>query len=123
MGAEQKLPDDLLKMATLRGKEYAWTPENVPHVIASSKELGLAVLGGQLQFRVPDGTCELYWIDFEADDKQGSESWAQFVQRAAQQCQQRFSDTIEKHDLLREGLESFRFLRKQLVNLVAEFAD
>ena len=90
MNSEQKLPDDILNMATIRGNEYAWPPENVLQVISTAKELNLATLGGQFQFRVPEGTCELYWIDFGSNNKKKTETWKQYVDRSAQECQQTF---------------------------------
>lgn len=115
MDVEQKLPLELLNKATLRDNKYAWIPEDIPSVIEAASELNLAVLAVQLQFRLPEKTCELYWRTFVSKDKQPIETWEQYVQRAAQECLQLFLE-IMKYDLLQEGLESFRYLREQYQN-------
>ena len=56
---ELRLPHDLLQRASLRGSEYAWPIEDIPKVIEAARQANLASIGGQLQFRLPDGgTCE-----------------------------------------------------------------
>lgn len=53
-----ELPSELTVGADLRGREYAWLPQDVPAVITRAQELGYGCLGGQFQFRLPGATCE-----------------------------------------------------------------
>ena len=63
---ESRLPLDVLQRASLRGNEYAWPIEDIPKVIEAARQANLASIGGQLQFRLPDGgTCECYWIEVD----------------------------------------------------------
>jgi hypothetical protein len=43
----------------------------------------LEAKGGQAQFRLPDGTCELYWIDLAPSGRTLGEPWNQWVDRSA----------------------------------------
>ncbi|RIJ31292.1 hypothetical protein [Henriciella algicola] len=63
--AEQSLPKAILEKSSLRGLEYAWHPDDIPEVIEAARVAGLKSLGGQLQFRLPDATCEIYWIEVD----------------------------------------------------------
>ena len=61
---EQALPSKLVGRASLRGREHAWSLDDIPNVIEAAREAQLISIGGQLQFRLPDGgTCECYWIE------------------------------------------------------------
>lgn len=62
---EAILPPDIRALGDLRGNEYAWRRADLPRVFDAAKLAGLANLGGQVQFRLPDGTCELYWQNFD----------------------------------------------------------
>lgn len=62
---EALLPEVILRKATRRGNEYAWHPTDIPEVIEAARQAGLVNLGGQLQFRLPGATCEIYYIEVE----------------------------------------------------------
>ena len=63
---ERRLPKELLERASLRGKEYAWRIADIPEVIEAARRAGLVNVGGQLQFRFPDGkTRECYWVEVD----------------------------------------------------------
>ena len=63
--SEAHLPEVILRKATGRGNEYAWHPDDIPEVIETARQAGLVNLGGQLQFRLPGATCEIYYIEVE----------------------------------------------------------
>jgi len=65
MLAVQRLPPDVLSKASLRGNEYAWPVDEIPSVIEAAHYAGLVNIGGQLQFRAPEGTCECYWVEVD----------------------------------------------------------
>jgi len=56
---ELRLPRDFLRRAVVRCTECAWPIADIPKVIDAARQANLASVGGQLQFRLPDGgTCE-----------------------------------------------------------------
>jgi hypothetical protein len=63
---ELTLPPELLNRASLRANEYAWRIEDIPAVIEAARRADLVSIGGQLQFRLPDGgTCECYAVEVD----------------------------------------------------------
>ena len=78
----KKLPDEILKRASLRGKEYAWPLDDIPHVIRACEAADLVNVGGQLQFRIPDGgTCECHWVEVDTMKQVVSRSLSTFSSR------------------------------------------
>jgi hypothetical protein len=104
LDAEDLLPPALLAKATRRGNELAWPLEVVPEVIAAGCVCGLATLGGQIQFRVPDGTCELYWLNANSSPRGQDESWSEYVVRSAVEVGTGFAGLPSGDDMLEEGL-------------------
>jgi hypothetical protein len=105
--SEEKLPQEILNRATLRGKEYAWRPVDIPDVIEASRLLGLKSLGGQLQFRLPDGgTCECYWVDVTVETP-AMASWSEEVDAAAETALAAFEQLQSDYDFIDEGRKSF----------------
>lgn len=82
---ERFLPPEILQRATLRGNEYAWSLKDVPDVIAAARSCGLATLGGNIQFRIPEGTCDLYWLTVESSSRSEGEAWPTYVVRSAEE--------------------------------------
>jgi hypothetical protein len=80
---EASLPLAVMDKASLRGREYAWSLADVPEVVAAAREAGIATLGGQIQFRLPNGTCELYWRCADVGEQRTSEPWVEYVARSA----------------------------------------
>ncbi|HEY1141016.1 MAG TPA: hypothetical protein VGE88_12540, partial [Lysobacter sp.] len=68
-----ELPHELTEGADLREREYAWSPHIFPDVLAKAESLGIACIGGQFQFRTPDSTCEMYWLNADAKDRAPNE--------------------------------------------------
>ena len=60
------LPDTLRSVACRSGGEWGWQPDTIPLVIDEAEKLGLLNVGGQLQFLMPEGTCECYWVEVNA---------------------------------------------------------
>jgi hypothetical protein len=110
---EVLLPSPVLAKATLRGNEYAWPFGNVEEAILAARSAGLATLGGQVQFRLPDGTCELYWRSATAADRQPRESWPAYVHRSAAEVLASFREKILAVDYLAEARQ-WPFLHEKL---------
>ena len=99
----QKLPNTLLQKASLRGNEYAWLLRDIPEVINTAEHLGLINQGGQLQFRIPDATCEAKEIEV---DSFGVKDYS----KAAIRCRDAFNAVISKHDF-RARARDWKILR------------
>ena len=106
--ADEKLPGELLQQASLRGNEYAWPLNLVPEVIRVGESLGLLNVGGQLQFRMPDATCECYWVEVDTYREVPREiSWEDRVSKAAQIALEQFNALLRQFDFLAEGRKNF----------------
>ena len=93
------------------GNMWGWRFEDIPQVVKVCRELGFAILGGQTEFFLPDGTCELYWLQADPNPKVIDESWKQFVERSCSEFLQLIKELIHKTDFEKAGIESFEFLR------------
>ena len=107
--AELYLPQELLQKANLRGKEYAWPIDLIPEVITAAQRANLLSIGGQLQFRFPDGsTCECYWVDVDTYKSVPSNIlWKERVDLAAEFALRDFQTLKNTYDFLNEGREGF----------------
>jgi hypothetical protein len=107
---ERYLPKELLDRASLRGKEYAWRVDDIPEVIEAARRAGLVSIGGQLQFRLPDGgTCECYWVEVDTYQSVSKElPWAERVARTAEVALADFMRLASEYDFLEEGRRAFR---------------
>jgi len=106
---ESRLPLDVLQRASLRGNEYAWPIEDIPKVIEAARQANLASIGGQLQFRLPDGgTCECYWIEVDTyKSVPASLPWQERINQTAAVALADFSRLLSKFDFVAEGRQSF----------------
>jgi hypothetical protein len=101
---EQLLPFSVLEKATLRGKEYAWPLSVVEEAVTAAKTCELANLGGQAQFRIPEGTCELYWLSMDSGERLPDERWDEYVTRSANEVLAQFIALQERTDFIKEAL-------------------
>ncbi len=107
---EHLLSAELLDKAIRSGNEYGWSFEDLPTVLAHARTRGLAVIGGQVQFALPDGTCELYWQNVDSSPRLQGESWISFVERSHEEVRQGLDRLPEPEPLVAEGIENFSFL-------------
>lgn len=108
---EHALPKHILQRASLRGHEYAWRVEDIPDVIGAARLSNLISIGGQLQFRLPESTCECYWVEvgtYKSVDK--ALPWKMRVVRTAEIAQRDFQALQLKYDFLSEGRYGFAAL-------------
>lgn len=105
---ELLLPRELLAAACCSDNEWGWPPELIPQVIAEGKRLDLLSLGGQLQFILPTGTCECYWVSVDPLRTEPSGlSWQERVALAAERSLEQFSALRLEFDFLAEGQRAF----------------
>lgn len=81
----------------------------MPKIIETAKELNLLNIGGQLQFRIPDGeTCECYWIEVDTYKSIPSNMiWEERVKMAAKVALENFQTLKETVDFIAEGRKGF----------------
>ncbi|QMU27676.1 hypothetical protein [Adhaeribacter radiodurans] len=112
MTEEQKyLPSEILLKSTLSGQEYGWKREDFKEVVDYAVKAGLAIIGGQVQFKFPDGTCELYWRKYDTNERKANEDCTSYCNRTKTECLEQFKETPNNQKLIEEGIESFKFLR------------
>jgi|SRR6266581_4108451 hypothetical protein len=120
--AEGALPPVLLGRASLVGNEYAWRVDDIPNVIEAARAANLVSIGGQLQFRLPDGgTCECYWV--QVDTYQSVDRalpWKVRVERTAEMAVRDFELLRSRFDFIWEGRKAFA---RYLDDLVAQGRD
>jgi len=106
---EKLLPSEIVDRASLRGNEYAWPVDDIPAVIDATEAANLVSVGGQLQFRLPDGsTCECYWVDVDALSELPEDlSWQERVRLAASTARRQFDDVRQRYDFANEGRDAF----------------
>jgi hypothetical protein len=105
---ERKLPPEILARATRSGNEYGWPIEEIPQVIEAARAAELVNIGGQLQFIIPGGICECYWIEVDTS-KPAPESlpWSERVQTSAAAALAAFQQLRDKTDFIAEGRKAF----------------
>ena len=110
---ENLLPKAVLAKATRTGNELAWPLADVPEVINAAETRLLANLGGQPQFVYPEGTCEPFWLNADADSRREDETWEEYVRRSADEIRTGFKRIVSETDFEKEA-RSFSFLAKKL---------
>lgn len=86
-----------------------WPIGDIPAVIEAARAANLVSIGGQLQFRLPDGgTCECYWVEvdtYKSVDK--ALPWNERVVRTAEAASRDFAALQERFDFITEGRKAF----------------
>ena len=99
----QQLPHNVTSGASLRGNEYGWQVSTFPEAMAHAKSQGLGCLGGQFQFRLADGTYEMYWLSADPTDRRDGEKWSDYSQRSCAEVLSKFQDLVGKTDFAKEA--------------------
>lgn len=107
---EQRLPKSILDKAIKSTNEFGWTQEDFLEVIEAAKKTKLAVIGGQVQYVFPDGTCELYWLSYDSAGRQINEPWSIYCERTAKECLENFYQLIAITNIEKEAVTNFPFL-------------
>ena len=107
------LAPELLAGATLRGNEYGWKPESFAKAIAIAADHGCACIGGQFQFRLPDATCEMYWLSAESAERKTGVAWSEYSRRSCAEVSDGFNRLIRSTDFRAQASE-FEFLNRMV---------
>lgn len=107
--AELLLPKEILGRATLRENEYAWPIAEIPSVIDAARLSNLVNIGGQLQFRIPNGgTCECHWVQVDTyQDVSYDLPWDERVNATAKSAHAQFQSLCRKYDFPAEIMKEF----------------
>jgi hypothetical protein len=108
---EQILPNEILARAIRSGKEFGWRQQDFINTVLAAQSAGLGIIGGQVQFVLPDGTCELYWLSYDTDERQSGETWKEYCSRTARECIAKFQKLVNTIDFVKEGIQHFDFLK------------
>jgi hypothetical protein len=102
---DHALPPEILQRASRAGNEYAWGVHDIPDVIEAARLSNLVSIGGQLQFRLPDGsTCECYWVDVDTYKSVDTTlPWQERVTRTAEVALRDFQALQARFDFISEG--------------------
>ena len=107
------LPAALLAGATLLGNEYGWAPECFANAITIAPEHGFACIGGQFQFRLPDGTCEMYWLSADSSERANGEPWSEYSRRSCTEVRDKFERLVQSTDFRAEAA-NWDFLKDKI---------
>tara|TARA_B110000879_G_scaffold93194_1_gene127530 strand:- start:184 stop:597 length:414 start_codon:yes stop_codon:yes gene_type:complete len=110
---EKYLPKEILQNAIVSGNEYGWKRTDFKNVIKKAVENDLGIIGGQVQFKFPDGTCELYWHKYDSTEKQNGENWTEYCERTKKECLNQFDNLLSDSELVKDGIENFEFLKEK----------
>lgn len=72
-----ELPPEIAVGSQISGNEYGWQIAAFPGAVASAEALGFACLGGQFQFRLDVGICEMYWLAANSSPRHEGEAWTE----------------------------------------------
>ena len=104
--SEEFLPVNIRQKANVSpGGEYVWQIGDFETVILAAKGARLASLGGQAQFILPEGTCEMYWVKYDSESRKSNESWEAYVHRSADEVLEKFRSMVTKIDFMKEASE------------------
>lgn len=109
---EHRLPKQIREKAIESGNELGWKQQDFKEAIEKARQVPIAVVGGQVQYVFNDGTCELYWLSYDTDERQPNEDWSTYCNRTAIQANKKFNRLINETDIEKEAL-IFDFLRSK----------
>jgi hypothetical protein len=110
---EETLPPNILAKAIRHGNEIGWRREDVREALAAAEARQLAAIGGQVQFLLDGGTCELYWQSYDSSARRDGELWPVYVERSHREVENSLSRIPPSESLVKEGLDNFEFLREK----------
>jgi hypothetical protein len=113
MKVESKLPISILNKAVKSGMEFGWKQSDFLEVIEIARQLKIAIMGGQVQYLLPEGTCELYWLAYDPTPRKQNETWTDYCDRTAHECKEKFNKLIMQTDIEKEAISSFDFLKNK----------
>ena len=119
---EQRLPENILKIAVRSDNEFGWKQKDVLEVIEAAKKVPMAIIGGQVQYVLPAGTCELYWLSYDATDRKTNERWIDYCNRTANEVSEKFRRLLSI-DIQKEAVEAFSDILSNDLNAFDKLND
>jgi hypothetical protein len=113
MKEEIRLPKSILDKAVKSGNEFGWRQSDFLDVVETARQLKMAIVGGQVQYPLPDGTCELYWLSYDPTTRKQNETWSDYCNRTASECTVKFLNLTSKTDFDKEAIDGFDFLKNK----------
>src|SRR5690606_13678495 len=110
---ENRLPETTLKKAIKSGNEFGWRQTDLIDTIETARKLNIGIVGGQVQYVFTDGTCELYWLTYDTNERREGEKWIEYCNRTANEAIIKFKSLVTKTDFEQEALTAFEFLREK----------
>lgn len=110
---EKYLPNEILQIAIVSGNEYGWKRTDFKNVLEKAVENGLGIIGGQVQLKFPDVTCELYWHNYDSTEKQSGENWTEYCLRTKKECLHQFENLPSDSELVKDGIENFEYVKEK----------
>jgi len=107
------LPPEILSKAVRSGNEYGWKREDFHDVLNIAANANIGIIGGQVQFKLPNGTCELYWHQYDSNDQISNEPWKLYCQRTKKEVENAFAKLPSNLELVKEATEYFEFLAEK----------
>jgi hypothetical protein len=106
------LPPHLLSSAVVSGGEFGWRKDDFLPVLRNASSEGFACIGGQFQWKLPDGTCEPYWLNADSKPQGSGESWPSYVKRSEEEVEMGYELILRTVDFDAEA-NKFDFLREK----------
>jgi hypothetical protein len=106
MNEELRLPKTLIDIAIKSSNEYGWRKNDVLDVIEAAKNVPMGTVGGQVQYVLPDATCELYWLSYDSSDRKANEDWLAYCDRSAFECSEKFKQLLSV-EIQSDAINSF----------------
>jgi hypothetical protein len=110
---EYRLSKSLLDRAIKSGNEFGWSQTDFLEVVEAARKEKLAIIGGQVQYVLPEGTCELYWLSYDPAERQQNETWLEYCNRTATETINKFQLLISQTNIEREAITSFELLKQK----------
>jgi hypothetical protein len=114
------LEEEKLLPRPLRDKQFkstgnirGWRYEDIPLLVKTCQELGLAIYGGHAVFFLSDAVSELYWKKANPKLKTLDENWPQYVDRSCFEFLQMVEELYILTDFEQEATHSFDRLREK----------
>lgn len=110
---EEYLPADILRKSKRLDKEFGWAYDDFHDVVIAAKNSKLGIIGGQIQFILPDVACELYWLSYDTEPRKIGENWKDYCERTANECLYKFNKLGTKDNIISDAIKSFSFLKEK----------
>jgi hypothetical protein len=102
---KRALPPKIAEGAQLKSNEYGWVTSLFPMALVNAQALGYACIEGQFQFRLDNGTCEMYWLSADSDPRHEAESWLKYCERSCSEVRAGFEKLTSETDFRKQALE------------------